>query len=45
MVRAHYLEEIEKLKSRYADGLRAAGIDYQMMTTATPLDCGAAAGI
>ena len=38
MVRAHYLEEIEKLKSRYADGLRAAGIDYQMMTTATPLD-------
>jgi uncharacterized protein (DUF58 family) len=38
MVRAHYLEQIEKLKSRYADGLRAAGIDYQMMTTATPLD-------
>ena len=38
MVRAHYLGEIEKLKSRYADGLRAAGIDYQMMTTATPLD-------
>lgn len=38
MVRAHYLGEIEKLKTRYADGLRAAGIDYQMMTTATPLD-------
>jgi uncharacterized protein (DUF58 family) len=38
VVRAHYLEQIEQLKSRYADGLRAAGIDYQMMTTATPLD-------
>jgi len=38
MVRAHYLEQLEKLKSRYADGLRAAGIDYQMISTATPLD-------
>jgi uncharacterized protein (DUF58 family) len=38
VVRAHYLEQIEKLKSRYADGLRAAGIDYQMIATATPLD-------
>lgn len=38
MVRAHYLEQIQGLTSRYADGLRAAGIDYQMMATSTPLD-------
>jgi uncharacterized protein (DUF58 family) len=38
IVREHYLAQIEGLTKRYADGLRAAGIDYQLMSTSTPLD-------
>jgi uncharacterized protein (DUF58 family) len=37
-VRSHYLAELERLKGQYADELRTAGIDYTLVSTATPLD-------
>ena len=37
-VRDHYLQELDRLKTQYADELRAAGIDYTLVSTATPLD-------
>jgi len=37
-VREHYLGELDRLKSQYADELRRAGIDYTLVSTATPLD-------
>jgi uncharacterized protein (DUF58 family) len=37
-VRAHYLEQIEGLKEQYRKDLRAAGVDYQLVSTSLPLD-------
>jgi uncharacterized protein (DUF58 family) len=37
-VRDHYLRELDELKRLYADELRTAGIDYTLVSTATPLD-------
>jgi uncharacterized protein (DUF58 family) len=37
-VRSHYLEQLEALKAVYARDLRATGIDYTLVSTATPLD-------
>jgi uncharacterized protein (DUF58 family) len=37
-VRAHYLEQIEGLKEQYRKELRAAGVDYQLVSTSLPLD-------
>ena len=37
-VRSHYLAELERLKAQYADELRMRGIDYTLVSTATPLD-------
>jgi uncharacterized protein (DUF58 family) len=37
-VRQHYLDQITALTTRYAADLRAAGVDYQLVPTSTPLD-------
>ncbi|HEY8549470.1 MAG TPA: DUF58 domain-containing protein [Vicinamibacterales bacterium] len=37
-VRAHYLEQLEALTGHYRNELRLAGIDYTLLSTATPLD-------
>lgn len=37
-VREHYLAQITALTDRYAVELRAAGVDYQLVPTSTPLD-------
>jgi uncharacterized protein (DUF58 family) len=38
VVRSHYLKEIGRLIDRYRRDLGAAGIDYQLLTTAQPLE-------
>jgi uncharacterized protein (DUF58 family) len=37
-VRGYYLEQLEALKRTYAEAMRQAGIDYTLVSTATPLD-------
>jgi uncharacterized protein (DUF58 family) len=37
-VRGFYLQQIDQLKDLYANQLREAGIDYTLLSTATPLD-------
>jgi uncharacterized protein (DUF58 family) len=37
-VRAHYLEQINGLTAQYHRDLRAAGVDYQLVSTSLPLD-------
>lgn len=37
-VRAHYLAELERHTGAYARALSGVGIDYQLVSTATPLD-------
>lgn len=37
-VREHYLQQIEALKAAYAHELSVTGIDYTLVSTATPLD-------
>jgi uncharacterized protein (DUF58 family) len=37
-VRSHYLEQLGELKDVYERDLRVAGIDYTLVSTATPLD-------
>ena len=37
-VRSHYLQELGALQTTYQEALRATGIDYTLVSTATPLD-------
>ncbi len=37
-VRSHYLSELHALTAQYAIEMQAAGIDYTLVSTATPLD-------
>jgi uncharacterized protein (DUF58 family) len=37
-VRSHYLQQLDTLKGVYEHELRVAGIDYALVSTATPLD-------
>jgi hypothetical protein len=37
-VRSHYLQQLEALKGAYESDLRLTGIDYTLVSTATPLD-------